>query len=458
MNRRDLLKNSAVGLTAMSMGGLNASTPSQLSHFPAKVKRVIFLFMHGGPSHVDTFDYKPILQKNHGKTYKYRGVRFNNQNRITKARLLASPFNFKQYGESGKWVSSLFPKQADIVDDLCFLQGVHTKGVAHGPATLFLHTGSTNLVRPSLGSWISYGLGTENKNLPAFVTLFPSLIKGGQRNYGNAFLPSSYQGVSLGHAGLSIDKVSIPFLSDNLRGESVQENHFKRLMKLNELQVENAFQKDRVEGAHRSFELARAMQKEKSVLDISSEPQYIKDLYGVGSPETRRYGTMCLLARKLSETGVRFVQVNYSDNHANPGFDQHKDLKEGHPKHARAVDQPVAALIKDLKQRGLLDETLVIWTGEFGRTPYSTENGRDHNPFGFTSWMAGGGLKKGFSFGATDDVGRHAVEGKVHVRDLHATVLHLLGLDHEMLTYKFAGRDFRLTDTSGKVVRQILRS
>jgi len=456
MNRRELLKNAAIGMSAISLPGLSASEPLQISHFPAKVKRVIFLFLHGGPSHVDTFDFKPVLQKNHGRSYRYRGVRFDNRNQSTLAKLFASPFPFKKHGQSGQWVSSLFPKQAEIVDDLCFLRGMHTEGVAHGPATLFLHTGSTNLLRPSIGSWISYGLGTENKNLPAFVSLFPSLVKGGQRNYGNAFLPSSHQGISLGHAGLPVEQASIPFLNDGLRRENIQETHFKNLIRLNNLQVENAFQKDKITGAQRSFELARAMQKEKSVLDISNETQSIKDLYGIDKSETRRYGTMCLLARKLSEKGVRYVQVNYSDNHANPGFDQHTDLKAGHTKHARAVDQPIAALIRDLKQRGLLDETLVVCTGEFGRTPYSTDNGRDHNPFGFTSWLAGGGLKKGFSYGYTDDVGRRAVEGKVHTRDLHATMLHLLGLDHEMLTFRFGGRDFRLTETEGKVIRSIL--
>ena len=463
LNRRQAISQAACGLgslafSSMLMNNAAADTLAQNAthHFP-KAKRVIFLFMHGGPSHVDTFDHKPVLQKSDKKEFSFTGYRFDNRKSSLKKKLFASPWEFKQHGECGKYVSSLFPHQAKVVDELCFLHGMHTEGVAHGPSTLFMHTGSTNLVRPSLGSWVSYGLGTENKNLPSFITLHPPLFMGGQRNYGSAFLPSHHQGSAIGHAGLRVEEASIKFLNDTLRDENTQSSHFELLQKLNKLQVEKAEQKKEVQTAMKSFDLAAAMQKAApEVLDTSKEPEYIKELYGLNQKETKQYGQMCLMARRLSEAGVRYIQVNYSDNRNTPRFDQHGGLAKDHPVHCKAVDQPVAALIQDLKQRGLLEETLVVWTGEFGRTPFSQGSGRDHNPFGFTSWMAGAGVKAGYSHGCTDEVGFRASEGRVHVRDMHATILHLLGLDHERLTYRYAGRDFRLTDLDGHLVKEIL--
>lgn len=463
LNRRQAITKAAcglgsLGLSSMLLNGASAQAlPAGSTHHFPKAKRVIFLFMHGGPSHVDTFDYKPVLQKSDKKEYSYTGYRFNDRKTKLKKKLFASPWEFKQHGECGKYVSSLFPHQAKIVDDLCFMHGMHTEGVAHGPSTLFMHTGSTNLVRPSLGSWINYGLGSENKNLPSFITLHPPLFMGGQRNYGTAFLPSHHQGTPIGHAGLRVEDATIKFLNDEIRDKNTQNKHFSLLEKLNRLQAESTTQKNEIETAIKSFELAAAMQKAApEVLDISNEPEHIKELYGLNQKETKQYGQMCLMARRLSESGVRFIQVNYSDNRNTPRFDQHGGLKKEHPVHCKAVDQPISALIQDLKQRGLLEDTLVVWTGEFGRTPFSQGTGRDHNPFGFTSWMAGGGVKKGFSYGSTDELGYRAAEGRVHVRDLHATILHLLGLDHERLTYRYAGRDFRLTDTEGHAVKEII--
>ena len=459
MNRRDAITKAACGFGSIALSSMLAdnSPASKMTHHLPKAKRVIFLFMHGGPSHVDTFDYKPVLQKSDKKEFNFTGFRFNNRNASQKAKLKASPWEFKQHGQSGKYVSSLFPHQSKIVDDLCFLHGMHTEGVAHGPSTLFMHTGSTNLVRPSVGSWISYGLGNENKNLPSFITLHPPLFMGGQRNYGSAFLPSYYQGSAIGHAGLPVEKASIRFLNDDIRDPETQKKHFAILEKLNKVQVQNTAQKNEVETAMKSFEMAAAMQTEApELLDLKKEPEHIKEMYGINDKHTQQYGQMCLMARRLSEAGVRFVQVNYSDNRNTPRFDQHSNIAKDHPIHCNAVDKPVAALIQDLKMRGMLEDTLVVWTGEFGRTPYSQGSGRDHNPFGFTSWMAGAGVKAGYSHGTTDEVGYRAADGRVHTRDLHATILHLLGLDHERLTYRYAGRDFRLTDTEGHVVKEIL--
>lgn len=458
VSRLELLKKTALGFGGLANASLMAEQQPFVSNcqFPAKAKRVIFLFMHGGPSQVDTFDYKPVLQKNHGKSYQYQGFRFQKENQ-QKGALFGSPYSFKQYGQSGKWVSELFPEQAKLVDEMCFLQGMHTDGVAHGPATLFMHTGSINLIRPSMGSWISYGLGSENNNLPSYITLHPPLFMGGQRNYGSAFLPSIHQGTALGHAGIPAAKAGIRYLHDLERDRATQKVHWSVLNEMNQLQLANASQTSELNTAIHSFEMAARMQKETpELLDISKEPKAIQEMYGLHQNETKNYGEMCLKARKLSEAGVRFVQVNYSENHNNPCWDQHSHLKSGHSKHAKATDQPVAALIKDLKQRGLLEETLVIWSGEFGRTPYSTSSGRDHNPFGFTSYMVGAGVKKGVTYGETDEVGFKSVGGRVFTHDLHATILHLLGIDHEKLTYRHAGREFRLTDTEGHVVKEIL--
>jgi hypothetical protein len=377
--------------------------------------------------------------------------------------VLASPWKFAQHGRCGRWVSELFPHVARHVDDLCFLRGAHTQGVAHGPATLFLHTGATNFIRPSVGSWVTYGLGSESQNLPGFVTIQPSSANGGPRNYSNAFLPTIYQGTALGRAGLPMGQAGFRHAHNASQSLAEQRRQLDFLQALNAEQLRHrqagdpARPDDELAAVIESFELAFRMQAEApQVLDISHETKETLRLYGIGQKATDEFGRQCLLARRFAEAGVRYVQISYADNGTNPRWDQHSNLKE-HEKHALATDQPVAGLLQDLKARGLLDDTLVWWGGEFGRTPFAQgRDGRDHNPTGFTIWLAGGGVKPGMAFGETDDYGLNAAVDKVHMHDVHATMLHLLGLDHERLTYQHAGRNFRLTDVHGRVVREIL--
>ena len=415
--------------------------------------------MQGGPSHVDTFDYKPLLEKENGKKMPFDDARTiaNSGKRGTSQRVMKSPWKFKQYGQSARWVSDLFQNTAQHIDKLCFIHSMHTAGVAHGPATLFLHCGSTNFIRPSLGSWVTYGLGTENENLPGFISLCPSAGNGGPRNYGNAFLPSVYQGTAIGKAGTSVKGETIRNLKNTKLTRSEQLRQLELLRRLNAEQLKSVAGDSELEAVISSFELAWRMQNNvPDVLDLNQETKQTQAMYGIGEKATDNYGRQCLMARRLCEAGVRFIQVTYGDNSANPAWDQHSNLPQ-HEQHARAVDKPIAGLLQDLRQRGLLEDTIVWWSGEFGRTPYAQKNGtgRDHNPGGFTTWLAGGGLKPGFSFGATDPFGHKAVENKVHMHDLHATLLHLLGLDHLRLTYRYAGRDFRLTDVHGKIVSAI---
>jgi len=367
-------------------------------------------------------------------------------------------WKFEQHGECGRWGSDLFPEISKRVDDLCFIHSMHTEGVAHGPATLFLHCGSTNTIRPSMGSWVQYGLGSENRDLPGFVSIAPSAGNGGSRNYGNAFLPAVYQGTPLGKAGGPASDATIRNLDNPLLDESSRRRRFDLLREINTDQLKRIPGDSEMEAIIASYELGWRMQASApEVLDISRESRETQALYGVGEPATDNFGRQCLLARRLCEAGVRFVQVTYGDNTANPAWDQHSNLPK-HAEHARAVDRPIAGLLADLKRRGLLEDTLVWWGSEFGRTPYAEKNGtgRDHDPNGFTVWLAGAGIKPGFAFGETDDLGHRAVQNKVHMHDLHATILHLLGLDHERLTYRYSGRDFRLTDVSGRVVGEIL--
>ncbi|MEO0416660.1 MAG: DUF1501 domain-containing protein, partial [Verrucomicrobiota bacterium] len=347
VDRRMALQGIAGGFGSLALSSLLAEEKSSgymwQTSMP-RAKRVIFLFMHGGPSQVDTFDYKPELQSRDLQEHTVRAYRANQSNEGHKVKLKASPFSFQQYGQSGKWVSELFPRQAEIVDDLCFVQSMHTEGVAHGPATLFFHTGSTNLVRPSMGSWISYGLGTENSNLPAFITLHPPLMMGGQRNYGSSFLPSIHQGTPIGHAGIPVNKAGINHLSPPAsRSVGYDAQLAQSLSGLSQIQQETAARPGEYDTAISSFELAAAMQAEApDLLDIKNESKAMRELYGLNDPVTSEYGSMCLKARKLSEAGVRFVQVNYSENHNNPKWDQHNNLEQGHRAHARAIDQPVA--------------------------------------------------------------------------------------------------------------------
>ncbi len=428
-------------------------------HFPPRAKRVIFIFMQGGPSHVDTFDYKPRLIADDGKMRNFDDARvLAKTKKITKHRVFKSPWTFKQYGQSGQHVSDLFPHIARQVDDLCFLKGMHTDGVAHGPSTLFLHTGSINLIRPSVGSWMLYGLGSENQNLPGFITIQPSMGNGGPRNYGAAFLPAAYQGTAVGRAGVSAKEAGIRNLANGLLSRAEQQDQFELLRKINAEQLSHNPGDQELEAVIGSYELAWRMQQHApGLMDLSHEQPHVLKQYGIDEKGTDDFGRQCLLARRLAEAGVRYIQVNYGDNTNNPRWDQHSNL-ELHAEHAFNTDKPVAGLLADLKQRGLLEDTLVWWGGEFGRTPYAQTNGtgRDHNPDGFTFFLAGGGVKPGFSHGETDEFGHHAIAGKVHMHDWHATLLHLMGMDHKRLTFLSNGRPFRLTDLHGEVVNEII--
>jgi hypothetical protein len=456
----------ACGFGSIALAGLahekaladNPLAPKTPHHTP-KAKRVVFIFMQGGPSHVDSFDYKPRLLREDGNMRSFDDARtFARTRTVVEHRVMKPLWRFRQYGETGHWASDLFPRIANHVDDLCFLHGMHTEGIAHGPATLFLHSGSTVNVRPSVGSWVTYGLGTENANLPGFVTLSPSMGNGGPRNWSNAFLPAAFQGTPVGRAGIPAAQSSIRNIRNDRLSSTEQRRQFDLLQALNQEQMSRATGDSELEAVISSFDLAYRMQMHApNVLDLSSETVETQRLYGIGETATDNFGRQCLMARRLLEAGVRYVQVTYGDNTDNPAWDQHSNLPK-HADHARATDQPVAGFLADLKRRGLLEDTLVWWGGEFGRTPYAERNGtgRDHNPVGFTQFLAGGGVKPGFSFGATDEYGHHAVQDKVHMHDMHATILHLLGLDHTRLTYRYAGRDFRLTDVSGRVVEEII--
>ena len=465
VSRRAMLKSAACGFGSLALTGLcQQSAYASLSKayqsrplFPARAKRIIFIFMAGGPSHVDSYDYKPELIRNHDKDYDFTGVRFGTFGKKSKRKLMKPLWDFKQYGQSGQHVSELFPYTAQMVDDLCFIKSMHTEGVAHGPSTLFLHTGATNLIRPSVGSWVTYGLGTENQNLPAFVTLQPSSSKGGPRNYSNAFLPAIYQGTAIGKAGQSASDAALRNVENTLLSSIEQERRFNLLKSLNSAHLNERPSDDQLEAVVESFELAWRMQMNApETFDLKDESASTKRLYGIGEKHTDDFGKQCLMARRMAESGVRYIQVNYADESTNPRWDQHSNMPK-HMDHARATDKPVAGLLADLKKRGLLEETLVWWGGEFGRTPFSQSgDGRDHNPRGFTTWLAGAGVKPGISYGETDELGDTAVKNKVHMHDLHATILHILGLNHEKLTYRYAGRDFRLTDVHGSIVRDIL--
>ena len=470
--RRDWLRTTGCGFGTLALADLlsreaSAAPENPLAprppQFPAKVKRVIFLFMQGGVSQVDSFDYKPLLEREDGKTMPFDDARIlaNTGMRRSSQRVMKSPWKFQKHGETGHWGSELFPAINGQMDKLCFIHSMVTEGVAHGPATLFLHCGAANSIRPSMGSWVLYGLGTENANLPGFVSICPSTGNGGARNYGNAFLPAIYQGTALGKAGAPATEATIRNLGNPALAAEDRRRQFDLLRALNDEQIHQHAPRGgdtELEAVIASYELAWRMQNHApDVLDLRGETKETLALYGLDRPETTDFGRQCLLARRMCEAGVRFIQVTYGDGTANPAWDQHSNLPK-HAVHARAVDQPIAALLIDLERRGLLDDTLVWWGSEFGRTPYAEKNGtgRDHDPGGFTVWLAGGGVKPGFAFGATDDFGFQAVADKVHMHDLHATILWLLGLDHEKLTYRYNGRAFRLTDVHGRIVNEIL--
>jgi len=468
MDRRRLLQSCGAGFGAIALNDMLARSVAaaptttslasplhrHLGHFPARAKRVIFLFMHGGPSHVDTFDYKPLLVKHHGQPLPFEKPRIQF---AKTGDLLSSPWKFQQYGQSGAWVSDLFPHVGQCVDDITFIKSIHGSNEAHGGALLKIHTGSDTFVRPSMGAWISYGLGTENDNLPSFVTINPTLGHGRVRNFGSAFLPPIHQATRI---ATSRDNGQTNAKIENLTNK--QSTRDVQLLQLGLLRDLNGLRSHTVQSASpenaelnariESFELAFRMQTEApEIFELANETESTRRLYGIDEEKTSNFGTQCLLARRMSEAGVRFVQVSHSY------WDQHSELKEKHSELAGQVDKPIAGLLRDLKQRGLLEDTLLIWGAEFGRTPTAQgNNGRDHNPHAFTYWMAGGGVKAGFSYGESDDFGFYAAHNKVHVHDLHATILHLLGVDHERLTFRYGGRDFRLTDVEGRIISDII--
>ena len=466
LSRREALSALSCGFGGLALNALAQNESGKQGpfsgptfHHAPKAKRVIFIFMAGGVSHVDSYDYKENLYKHDGKMMRFDDARTLAKTRkIIEHRVMKPLWKFKQYGQSGQHVSELFPHTAQHVDDICLLKGMHTDGIAHGPSTLFLHTGSINMIRPSMGSWVDYGLGSENNNLPGFISIGPSMGNGGPRNYSNAFLPSYHQGTPVGRAGISAKDATIKNIKALHMSAKDRHEQFELLKKINAEQISKNPTDDKLETVIKSFELAWRMQNNApDILDLSKESPSTLEMYGIGKKETDDFGQYCLRARKLSEAGVRYVQVNYTDNTNNPAWDQHSNMPK-HMQHARATDKPVAGLLKDLKQRGLLEDTIVWWGSEFGRTPYAQDKGtgRDHNSDGFTVWLAGGGFKSGHSHGNTDDFGHHAVEGKIHMHDLHATILHQLGLDHEKLTYRYDGRDFRLTDVHGKIIHDII--
>ena len=454
LSRRELLRVSSAGFGSLALSGLLGASDSPLAvkspQFQPKAKRVIFLFMHGGPSQVDTFDYKPLLKRDHGKPLPFKRPKVVSSETFN---LLQSPWNFKQYGQSGAWVSDLFPETAKMADDLCIIRSMYGSNSRHGGALLELHTGSDTFIRPSMGSWITYGLGSENNNMPGFITICPTQSHGGANNFGSAFLPAPYAGTAIGSVGIASKDARIPFISNKETPRDVQRMEIDYAQALNRQQLESTGPDRALEGRIESFELAFRMQTEAPELqDLSNESEATKKMYGLDDPLTEDFGRQCLMARRFSEKGVRFVQVSHTYK-----WDQHEKLRRDHEQNAREVDKPIAALLRDLKARGLLKDTLVLWGGEFGRTPTAQgSDGRDHNPEAFTMWMAGGGVKAGLQYGETDDYGYYSMVNKVHFHDLHATMLHLLGMDHLKLTYRYAGRDFRLTDVHGNVVKDII--
>ena len=450
LSRRQTLQAASSGFAYLAFSALSTLAAEKSAnrlapmppHFTPRAKRIIFLAMQGGPSHVDTFDYKPLLGRDNGKPSK--GF----------ANLLGSPFEFSQHGESGLPISSLFPKLAGHADDLCLINGMHTDLPNHPQATTQMHTGNFQFVRPSLGAWTLYGLGTENDSLPGFITLSPP---NGAQSYGSAFLPAIYQGTPIGKQARNrfaadSDESPISNIANPRLSPALQRVQLDFIKGLNQEKLGRDQYQPEVEGIIESFELAFRMQDEvPEVLDISDEPQSILDLYGINNATTGAFARQCLSARRLAESGVRFIQVNHGN------WDHHRNLKAGLEQNCAEIDQPIAALLEDLKQRDMLKDTLVMWAGEFGRTPHGqSTNGRDHNNKGYSMWMAGGGVRGGLRYGSTDDYGYLAVEDRMHIHDWHATILHLMGLNHEKLTYRYAGRDFRLTDVHGVVAKGIL--
>jgi hypothetical protein len=464
-NRREFLKGLGGGFGSLALAAMAAGAAPvdplapKKPHFPAKAKRVILLWMQGGPSQMDLFDYKPRLQKEGGQKIPF-SVNSAKERYEEQARLMPPTAAFKQVGQAGLWMSDLMPHLATKVDELCWLRAMVTDSPAHPGAIRLFQTGSLQFVRPSMGSWITYGLGTENQNLPGFVVISPMLYgdDGSPLHYSNVFLPAIYQGTRLGDARTPVKNSKIGYLGDPSLPPELQRQHLDLIQARNRMDQEMAGADANIEGLIQSYELAFRMQMQApETFDVMRESEATRKLYGIGDDITDNFGRKCLMARRLAEAGVRYIQV--TDN----GWDHHSKIESGLKKSATQIDKPLTGLLTDLKARGLLDDTLVIWTGEFGRTPYDqslggdrANAGRDHNPYCWTMFLAGAGVKQGMILGETDEYAWKAVDGKVHVHDLHATILHLLGLNHEKLTYRFSGRDFRLTDVYGNVVKQIL--
>jgi hypothetical protein len=465
LNRRQMLRSFAngfgmIGLASALAGESRADAPPadnplavKPPHYAAKAKRVIFLFMSGGPSHVDTFDPKPGLVEADGKPLPFEQPKLV---RTKTTNVLKSPFKFAKHGEAGIEVSELFPNVASRIDDLCVIRSMVADNINHNGACLQMNTGEQAFSRPSLGSWLLYGLGSENQNLPGFVVLSPSQPAQGAPLWSSSFLPAAFQGTLVADLAKPIADLKNPETSADRQKEQLD-----LLGRLNEMHRKQREDDSQLNARIASFELAFRMQSEApEAFDVEKETKATRDLYGIDDKPTEIFGKQCLLARRLVERGVRCVQVYHTQTSKRSScqlWDQHGGLKTELPANCLATDKPIAGLLTDLKDRGLLKDTLVIWGGEFGRTPTAEgTDGREHHPFGFTMWLAGGGVKGGMAYGATDEFGWHAVEKKVHVHDLHATVLHLMGLDHEKLTFRHAGRDYRLTDVSGNVVKDVL--
>lgn len=460
ISRRQALQSVSCGFGYLAFAGLaaqaaedeyrNPLAPKQ-PHVKPRAKRVIFLCMRGGPSHVDTFDYKPMLAKHEGKSAGTVAQGLNNQKG---RKLMSSPWKFQPRGDSGLPISDLYPQLAQHADDLCLINGAWTDIPNHPQALVQLHTGQFQFVRPSVGSWVLYGLGTENQDLPGFITIKPPSRLGGAQNYGSAFLPAIYQGTRVGQQGQALRDATIGNISNSTFQGRMQRKQLNLLQSLNRDLAQRNPGNTELDGVIESYELAFRMQTAvPELMDLSAESQQTLNRYGINERATDDFGRQCLMARRFAEAGVRFIELTHE------GWDQHNNLKNRLAANCRATDQPIAALIDDLKQRDLLKDTLIVWSGEFGRTPaVKKPDGRDHNSTGFSMWMCGGGVQGGMRYGATDEFGIAATEDRFHIHDLHATTLHLLGLDHTKLTYRYAGRDFRLTDVHGRVAKEILRA
>lgn len=457
MSRREMLKTTSCGFGYLAFSalateaagrGYTSPLAPKLPQFDPRAKHVIFLCMRGGPSHVDTFDYKPLLEKHAGEAPAHaKGL--NSQ----KGReLMPSPWKFPRHGESGLPISELYAELSKHADDLCLLNGMHTDIPNHPQALIQLHTGNFQFVRPSVGAWVLYGLGAENQDLPGFVTIKPPSRLGGSQNYGAAFLPAVYQGTRIGQPGQALKDARIGNIKNPQYSADLQGEQISLVQSMNRNLSARHPSNSQLEGVIESYELAFRMQSSlPKLMDLSDETPATLEMYGVGDKATDDFARQCLMARRFVEAGVRYIELTHE------GWDQHNNLRSRLTTNCRATDRPMAALLTDLKQRGMLQDTLVIWGGEFGRTPaVRRDDGRDHNATGFSMWMAGGGVKGGMRYGATDDFGIAAAVDRFHIHDLHATTLHLLGLDHTKLTFRYAGRDFRLTDVAGRVAHEII--